>query len=293
MTKSGLAQPQPGDVKLNWVFVESMVARKAFNDLIQTALTNQDTELRRLAVIRLTEMEGDGSVAAMVELYNKSEDPDVKQLLISAFRKISEIEPLVKIALSDPSPEFRERALAEIKWLKENSDSGDIKAWDVSALQDRLDKLPSMPPPPPPPPPPGEQMTVEAGKELKTLRWHKDDDSIFALLRQAADAGIRRDTSFHERFLDEDYIETGPNGETLNKAQAIADVKRLDHTFKKFEFDDLSVSGTEQMSMATFLGTVYYEANGQDSTAQYRYTVNFIKRDGQWKIAAIHMSRKS
>jgi beta-lactamase regulating signal transducer with metallopeptidase domain len=30
----------------------------------------------------------------------------------------------------------------------------------------------------------------------------------------------------------------------------------------------------------------------QESTVQFRYTVNFINRDGQLKIAAIHMSRK-
>jgi hypothetical protein len=115
---------------------------------------------------------------------------------------------------------------------------------------------------------------------------------VFALLREAAAAGIRHDTSFYERVLDEDYRETGPNGEVLNKAQAVADVKRLDYAIKKIEFDDLSVSGSEQMSFATFLGTAYFEPNGQDSTAQFRYTVNFIKRDGQLKIAAIHMSRK-
>ncbi len=293
VAKPGLAQPQPDDMKLKRQLVESLGDRKAFGDLIKMALTNPDAELRRSAVVLLAELEGDGSTAAMVELYNKSNDPEVKHLLISALRRSSEIEPLVKIALSDPSPEFRESALVEIKWLKENSDSGDIKAWDVSALQDQLDKLPLIPPPPPPPPPPGEQMTVESGKELKPLRWHKDDDSVFALLRQAVDAGIRRDTSFYERVLDEDYVEFGPNGETYNKAQAIADVKRLDHTIKKFEFDDLRVSGTEQMALATFLGTVYFEANGQDSTVQYRYTVNLIKRDGQLKIVAIHVSIKS
>ncbi|MGH9845283.1 MAG: hypothetical protein ACREEM_41750 [Blastocatellia bacterium] len=39
--------------------------------------------------------------------------------------------------------------------------------------------------------------------------------------------------------------------------------------------------------------TVYFEADGQESTMQYRYTVNFIKWDGQLKITAIHMSLKS
>jgi hypothetical protein len=132
-------------------------------------------------------------------------------------------------------------------------------------------------------------MTVAAGQEFKPV---VGDGGMFDLLREAADASIRRDTSFFERVLDEDYRETGPNGETLNKAQAIAEVKRLDLTMKKFEFDDLSVSGNNHSAFATFLGTVYFQANGQDSTAQYRYTVNFIRRDGQWKIAAIQMTQK-
>jgi beta-lactamase regulating signal transducer with metallopeptidase domain len=145
------------------------------------------------------------------------------------------------------------------------------------------------PPPPPPPPPPSRMMTVAAGQELKPV---VGDGGMFDLLREAADANIRRDTSFFERVLDDDYIETGPNGETLNKAQAIADVKRLDYTIKKFEFDDLSVAGNTHSAFATFLGTVYFQANGQDSSAQYRYTVNFVRRNGQWKIAAIQMTRK-
>ncbi|MGH9835038.1 MAG: M56 family metallopeptidase, partial [Blastocatellia bacterium] len=293
--KPGLAQPQADSADAKLQLVKSLGDGKAYGDLIEMALRNPDAELRRLAAIRLTEMEGDGSTDAMVELYNKTDDSEVKQMVIETLGRISEIEPLTKIALSDPSPELRERALYRIKWLKENSDSRDVKLWNVPKLQEQLDKLqdqPPAPPPPPPPPPPSSEMTVEAGKPLVQLRWHREKDSVFALLREAADAGIRRDTSFYERVLDEDYREIGPNGEVLNKAESIADVKRLDYEIKKFEFDDLSVWGSPRMAFATFLGTVYFQANGQDSTVQYRYTVNFIGRDGQLKIAAVHMSRK-
>ncbi|HEU0185302.1 MAG TPA: M56 family metallopeptidase [Blastocatellia bacterium] len=146
--------------------------------------------------------------------------------------------------------------------------------------------------PPPPPPPPARLMTVEAGHELKRI-VHSREESIFDLLREVADAGIRRDTDFYERVLDEGYKQTGPTGEILNKAQAIAEVKRMDYTIKKLEFDDLSVSGNEHSAFATFLATVYFDANGQDSTAQFRYTVNFIKRGGQLKIAAAHITQKN
>jgi beta-lactamase regulating signal transducer with metallopeptidase domain len=144
--------------------------------------------------------------------------------------------------------------------------------------------------PPPPPPPPSELMTVTAGQDLKPFAGRMG--GTYNLLREAAAASIRRDTDFYERVLDENYKEIGPTGEIMNKEQAIADVKRMDYTIKKFEFDDLRVSGNEYSSFATFLATVYFETNGQDTTAQYRYTVNFIKRGGELKIAAIHLTQK-
>ncbi len=293
--KPGLAQPQANTGDSKFQVVKTLGDNKAYKDLVEMALHNSDAELRRLAATRLTELEGDNSTEAMVDLYWQTKDLEVQQMMIETFARIGAIEPLTKIALSDPSVELRERALSRVKWLKETSESAEVKTWNVPGLREELNKLqdqPPAPPPPPPPPPPTSEMTVEAGKPLITTRWHQDKNSVFTLLRGAVDAQIRRDTSFFERILDEDYIETGPSGETINKAQAIADIKRMDYMISKFEFDDLSVSGNEQMAFATFLGTVYFQANGQDSTQQYRYTINFINRDGQLKVAAVHMSRK-
>jgi hypothetical protein len=104
LTKSGLAQPQPADKKGKLQLVKTLGDSKAFNDLIEIALRNPDAELRRLAAIQLIGLEGDGSAAAMFELYNKSDDPEVKGMVIDAFGWISEIELLTKIALNDPSP---------------------------------------------------------------------------------------------------------------------------------------------------------------------------------------------
>ena len=42
------------------------------------------------------------------------------------------------------------------------------------------------------------EMTVESDKALTPLRWHKDSDSVFALLREIAYASMRRDTAFFE-----------------------------------------------------------------------------------------------
>jgi len=69
--KSGQAQfsDQPTDKTR---LVKTLGDNKAFDDLIDMALQNPDAELRRLAAVRLTELEGDGSTAAMVELYQQT-----------------------------------------------------------------------------------------------------------------------------------------------------------------------------------------------------------------------------
>jgi beta-lactamase regulating signal transducer with metallopeptidase domain len=311
LAKPGLAQQVSGD--LNELVARYAEDSKNFDDLVEMALTSPDLAMRQNAVLRLYIIEGSGTAAALAKVYKKSNDPAIKGMVIRCFGRRGESEQLATIAQTEQTPEFRQMANDAIKDLKENTVRlmiapdgklelaeliGNIEVKEAAGgkeielkkdLRSVIDLQDGMPPPPPPPPPPSDAMTVAAGQELKPV---VGDGGMFDLLREAADASIRRDTSFFERVLDEDYRETGPNGETLNKAQAIADVKRLDHTIKKFEFDDLSVSGNNHSAFATFLGTVYFQANGQDSTAQYRYTVNFIRRDGQWKIAAIQMTRK-
>ena len=143
--RTSLAQSQTGKASSNLEIVQRLGEDKAFDELIEMALRNPDAELRDLALTKLTELEGDGSTAAMVEVYEKSSEPNVKRVLIETLGRISEIEPLTKIALLDRSAEYRHLALIQIKHLKETSDSGDIKAWDVSSLQDQLNKLKSQP----------------------------------------------------------------------------------------------------------------------------------------------------
>jgi beta-lactamase regulating signal transducer with metallopeptidase domain len=314
LTKPGLAQQGAGD--LNELVARYAEDSKNFDDLVEMALTSPDLEIRQKAVLRLYIIEGSGTSAALAEVYKKSNDPAIKRMVIRCFCRRGESEQLATIAQTEQSPEFRQMANEAIKRLKENTvrlefiDGEKLKMVELNgnvelisdqvkeAVGDQEIEVKKAPlsvrymqdeMPPPPPPPPSKMMTVAVGQELKPV---VGDGGMFDLLREAADASIRRDTSFFERVLDEDFRETGPNGETLNKAQAIAEVKRLDLTIKKFEFDDLNVSGNNHSAFATFLGTVYFQANGQDSTAQFRYTVNFIRRDGQWKIAAIQMTQK-
>ena len=290
--ESGVSQTQTDELKLKEQLVKSLYGAKAINDLLEMALRNPDETLRRLARSRLLDSQGDGSVQAMLEYYKQTIDPRDQRGVIDTLGRIGAIAPLTTIALSDPSLKNRRQALIRIKWLKANSERADVKAWDVSALQDQLNEAP-LEGFGPPPPPPLIDMHVEADKELTPLRWHEDGQSAFALMRQAIYAYMRHDASFFEEILDEHYIGTGLDGRTRNKAQEIEEVKNHNYEIKKFEFTkQLRVSGNEAGGFITGLGTVYFNTNGQDSIAQYRCTVNSINRRGKKKIVSFHISRK-
>jgi beta-lactamase regulating signal transducer with metallopeptidase domain len=144
--------------------VKELGERKAFDDLIEMSLHSPDPEMRRLAVVQLTQLEGDGSTQAMIDLYNKTDDAQVKIMVTDTLARISEIEPLTKIALTAKDPEEKQRALRRIKFLKQNSESTDVRNFDVSSLGEELNQVSAEPPPPPapsrrmPPPPPPRPM---------------------------------------------------------------------------------------------------------------------------------------
>jgi hypothetical protein len=289
--ESEASQTQQDELKRKQQFVKSLYDNKALKDLLEMALRNPDETLRRLARIRLMDSQGEGSAEAMLEYYKQTSDPRDQRGVIDTLGRNGEIAPLTKIALSDPSFKNRRQALIRIKWLKATSERADIKAWDVSALQAQLDETP-LEEFPPPPPPPQIDMTVEADKEFTPLRWHENGKSAFALMRQAIYAYMRRDTSFFDEFLDENYIGTGLDGETRNKAQEIEEIKSHGHEIKKVEFDNFRASGNPAGGFCISLLTVHFRSNGQDSTAQYRCTVNSIIRQEKRKIVSFHISRK-
>ena len=327
-SKQEVARQQIDTAGLKDMLVKYMGDSKAYDDLIDMALNNDDIELRQRAVIRLTSIEGDGSTAALVELYSRSNDPSVKEIVIHNLGRRSEIEPLTVIAQTDESSQFRELAREVIKWMKETSDTNEVRL-DVNLAQAKLEgaidkkdllalsekvagqheaalkdalivsaryaeyrEKSQLPPPPPPPPPHPESLTVSVDSALVSDPEDQQNQPVFVLLREAVYASLRHDASVFERILADDYIGTDPDGRIFNRAQEIAEVRRLDYNVKKFVFDGYTVSGDEQMAVANFIGTVYFYLGNAEATAQFRYTVTLAKRNDQWKVVAIHMSRK-
>jgi hypothetical protein len=98
---------------------------KDFDKLIDIALTDSDADLRHRAVQRLTELEGDGSTAALIELYSRSEDIQVKKTMLEALGERNDYGPLSSIARSEPDPQLCGVALEQLARIEKTSDSRD------------------------------------------------------------------------------------------------------------------------------------------------------------------------
>src|SRR5262245_44029796 len=119
LAKPGLAQ-QAG-VDLNELLEKYMRDSRNLDDLVEEALTSHKPETRQKAFLRLFILGGDGSAAALVKLYNKSNDPTIKEMIIRNLSKRGAGEQLATIAQTEQSPEFRRMVDEEIKQLKENT----------------------------------------------------------------------------------------------------------------------------------------------------------------------------
>lgn len=145
------------------------------------------------------------------------------------------------------------------------------------------------PPPPPPPLPPTLSLSVVRGENppLRNIQT-----PVLNLLHDLAVASMNRDSDFFVQFLDDSYEEIGPNGEVLDKAGAIAEVQKTGYEIKQFDFFNLRVFANPLGAFATFLGSAGVIVDGVESTIEYRYTVNFVRKDneGPMTIAAMHVS---
>lgn len=185
----------------------------------------------------------------------------------------------------------------QFEWMAAHSESADTRQaaqeWMAMRRRQAASKDPSYGPPSPPPPPMPRNFLNDSAEIASLLRLdpRNDETIVLALLRETADAQIRHDTAFLERALADDYEAIGPNGEVLNKAESIAEARRLDQHIKKFEIDNYRQRDDGSSAVANFLGTVYYEEDSKENTIQFRYTVNFHKQQSGWQIVGSHQSR--
>lgn len=102
---------------------------------------------------------------------------------------------------------------------------------------------------------------------------------------------VKRDQAVIDRITAPDWTMTAPDGFLQTKAEVDAEMKSGAVKFESFKIEELKVRVYGDTAIVHGLETEKSSYKGKDISGQYRFTDVFMKRDGQWRALATHVTR--
>ena len=122
------------------------------------------------------------------------------------------------------------------------------------------------------------------------MNREQTEQEVLHLADTWAAAELRGDTTFLERILTDDYTGIGPLGFMLTKQEWIVRHQAGDLKYESFSLDEVKVRVYSDAAILT--GRQVQEAayRGNPIPGQFRITLVFIQRQGQWRLASLQLS---
>ena len=126
------------------------------------------------------------------------------------------------------------------------------------------------------------------GGESKSL-----EQELMRLQRAEDEAESKRDLAALDRLLSDDFIFTAPNGAISDKKKLIEDIKNDEpEAGQTINYEDVKTHAYGKTAVVNYLLIVNgHNKEGKDYINRYRNTVFWVKQQGHWHMAAIHVSR--
>ena len=119
------------------------------------------------------------------------------------------------------------------------------------------------------------------------------EQELRSLMQAEYTAGMRNDVATINRIWADEYVSTGPKGQTTTKAQMLSYYKTapLSHTkVGPIALNDVQVHVYGDVAVMTGRATGTLQ-NGTPAGASLRFTRVHVKRGGQWVVVTSHLSR--
>jgi ketosteroid isomerase-like protein len=110
------------------------------------------------------------------------------------------------------------------------------------------------------------------------------------LRRQWAAAELHGDPSRLDQLLADDFTGVGPRGFVLTKQQWLQRYQSGDLKNQSFRMEEVGLRTYGDAAVATGRQTTKSTYQGHDSGGQFRTTQIFVRQDGGWLLAGIHLS---
>ena len=117
------------------------------------------------------------------------------------------------------------------------------------------------------------------------------EKAIVGLEQQIRRAVIKGDTSILERYLADDYVGIGPNGDAADKSKTIQELKDGTVKYSAIDVTEENVRMYGDTGIYNGRGDVKLTINDQPQTADVRVTIVWLKQNGQWKRVSFQATR--
>ncbi len=117
------------------------------------------------------------------------------------------------------------------------------------------------------------------------------EKAVVGLEQQIRMAVIKGDTSILERYLADDYVGIGPNGDAADKSKTIQELKDGTVKYSAIDVTEENVRMYGDTGIYNGRGDVKLTINGQPQTADVRVTIVWLKQNGQWKRVSFQATR--
>ena len=133
--------------------------------------------------------------------------------------------------------------------------------------------------------------TVGADTNMSDATLLSEEEQVAALEDEWLAAEVRHDEATLRRVIDDRYTVNLSNGTTSGKEQYIADILAGEMASASITERTVLVDGDTAVTFGTV--NVVDPGEGADSAPRSsRYTLVYVKRDGQWRALAFHISKR-
>jgi ketosteroid isomerase-like protein len=116
------------------------------------------------------------------------------------------------------------------------------------------------------------------------------EQTIMRIEKEMLNAILKGDASANEKYLANTATLTGPDGNMINKAEAVNEVKTGILKLQAASMDGAKVQVYGDTAVVTYSSNDRGTYKGKDISGKTRWTDVFVRRNGQWQLVAGHGS---
>jgi ketosteroid isomerase-like protein len=132
--------------------------------------------------------------------------------------------------------------------------------------------------------------TLFAKTRKTDTKGNGEEQTLTRIEQEMLDAMLKGDASANEKYMADSVVLTAPDGDVLDKARLVGDIKSGKLKMQSSTISDMQIRVLGDTAVATYITTDKGTYGTQDISGRFRWTDVFKKQGGKWQLIAGHGS---